>query len=247
MSDRAPLRDAHEGVDDLEPGSRNALIIRAEQALLGAMMSDPARQAVLLDLLHPSDMYRPYHGQVLAAMQRLRARSVAPAPVKVRAELAEDPDLPPRVSLDGVLLADLLQAVSRTDHAPAYAAMVIANSIRERVMLVGSRMIQAAETGELETAQRITAAGRRVVQDSVARWNALPEQMRREPAPAADRRTGHAQEAVWQLHAAGEEIAQARRDAQARSTTCIPAWSRSPSTSLRLQVRVGLRSEARYG
>jgi len=214
VSDRAPHWDAREGVDDQEPGDKNALIIRAEQALLGAIMSDAGRQGALLDLLHPSDMYRPYHGQVLAAMHRLRAGGVTPAPVQVRAELAKDPDLPPRISLDGVLLADLLEAVPRTDHAPAYAAMIIDRSIRDGVRLVGSHMIQAAETGELETAQRITAAGRRTVQDSLSRWNALPEHMRRELAQAAGQRAGHAQEAVSQLRAAGEEIGRARRDVQ---------------------------------
>ncbi|MGH3403802.1 MAG: DnaB-like helicase N-terminal domain-containing protein [Streptosporangiaceae bacterium] len=210
MSDRAPPPDADGGADPLEHRDQDALIIRAEQALLGAIMSDPARQAALLDLLHPSDMHRPYHGQVLAAMQRLRARSIAPAPARVRAELATDPDLPRRISLDGVLLADLLEAVPLADHAPAYAAMVIDHSIRERVALVGSRMIQAAETGELETAQRVTAAGHRAVQDSQARWNALPEQIRREPPQTVGRRTSHAQEAIWQLQAAGEEVGQAR-------------------------------------
>jgi hypothetical protein len=214
VSDRPPHWDAHDGVDDLEPGNKSVLIIRAEQALLGAIMSDPGRQAVLLDLLHPSDMHRPYHGQVLAAMQRLRVRSIAPAPVRVRAELAKDPDLPPRIALDGILLVNLLEATPRADHAPAYAAMVIDHSIRERIALAGSRMIHTAETGELETAQRLTAAGHRAVQDSQARWNALPEAMRRELAQAADRRTAYAQESVWQLRAAGEKIGQARRDVQ---------------------------------
>src|SRR6266571_8129771 len=57
------------------------LVIRAEQALLGAILSDPAGQAQLLDLVEPDDMSRPYHGQVLAAMQRLRGSGTAPGPV----------------------------------------------------------------------------------------------------------------------------------------------------------------------
>ena len=188
-------------------------MVRAEQALLGAVMSDPAGQAAVLDLVRPGDMRRPYHGQVLAAMQRLRAGGVAPAPVPVRAELARDPDLPPRVSLDGVLLADLLEAAPRPGHAAAYAAMVIDYGIRQRVQLAGSRMIQAAETGSLEIARQLTARGRRDVGGCQDRWDALPEPVRRELAEPAGSRTGQAEEAVWQLRAASEEIGRARRDA----------------------------------
>jgi DnaB-like helicase N terminal domain len=191
----------------------NGLVIRAEQALLGAVMSDPVRQAAVLDLVCPGDMARPYHGQVLAAMQRLRARGAVPAPEPVRAELAADPDLPPRVALDGALLAGLLEAAPRRGHAPAYAAMVIDHGIRRRALLAGSRLTQAAEAGELDAALRMTTWGSREVADSQARWEALPEAMRRPLPAAAGHRAGLAEEAAWQLRTAGEEISRARGEA----------------------------------
>ena len=114
-----------------KPGWRGAgmkagvpVVIRAEQALLGAVMSDPAGQAHVLDLVDPDDMTRPYHGQVLAAMQRLRGSGTAPGPLAVYAEIKRDPDLPRSVSHDGVLLAGLMDAAPRPGHAPAYAAIV---------------------------------------------------------------------------------------------------------------------------
>jgi DnaB-like helicase N terminal domain len=190
-------------------------VIRAEQALLGAVMSDPSRQAGVLDLVRPGDMRRPYHGQVLAAMQRLRAGGVAPEPVAVRAELGRDPDLPQRVSLDGVLLVGLLEAAPRPGHAPAYAAMVIDHGIRLRVQLAGARMIQAAESGDLEVALQVTARGCREVGSCQDRWDALPEPVRRELAEAAGSQAGQAEAALWQLGAAREEIGRARREADA--------------------------------
>jgi DnaB-like helicase N terminal domain len=215
VTDHLPGQNADDRIGDPQAAARSSLVVRAEQALLGAVMSDPLGQAAVLDLVRPGDMRRPYHGQVLAAMQRLRAGGVAPAPVPVRAELARDPDLPPRVSLDGALLADLLEAAPRPGHAPAYAAMVIDHGIRQRVQLAGSRMIQAAETGSLEIALQLTARGRRDVGGCQARWDALPEPVRRELAEPAGSRAGQAEEAVWQLRAASEEIGRARRDADA--------------------------------
>jgi hypothetical protein len=209
------LPGAHGGDHQSAPaaGDSGDLVIRAEQALLGAVMSDPAGQAAVLELVRPGDMLRPYHGQVLGAMQRLRSRGVAPAPEPVRAELADDPDLPPRVALDGVLLAGLLEAAPRHGHAPAYAAMVIDRSIRQRVWLAGTRIAQAAQAGELESAQRMAVRGRRDVRDCQARWDALPESIRRPLPAAAGHGAAQAEEAAWQLRAASDEISRARGDA----------------------------------
>ena len=58
------------------------LRIPAEQALLGSVLLDPAGQQQVLDLVESNDMYRPWHGQVLSAMQRLRGRGVTPGPLE---------------------------------------------------------------------------------------------------------------------------------------------------------------------
>jgi replicative DNA helicase len=60
----------------MKPGVH--LVIRAEQALLGSVLADPDRQARLLDLVDTDDMTRPYHGQVLGAMNRVRGRGAGP-------------------------------------------------------------------------------------------------------------------------------------------------------------------------
>ena len=91
--------------------------VRAEQALLGAVLLDPAGQESVLDLVQPEDMRRPWHGQVLEAMQRARGRGALPCPAEVYAELRKDPDLPSGVSHDGVLVANLMEAVPRASHA----------------------------------------------------------------------------------------------------------------------------------
>jgi hypothetical protein len=164
----------------------DSLSIRAEQAMLGAVLSDPAGQQHVLDHVVPADMSRPWHGQVLAAMQRLRERAALPGPSGVYRELQNDPDLPPRISRDGVLLADLMEAAPRTAHAAAYTAMVIEGSIRQRASLAGSRIAQAAESGDIEGALHQGGQARQELEDCHVRWLALPELMRR-PSPGSER------------------------------------------------------------
>jgi len=163
-------------------------VIRAEQALLGSVLSDPAGQGWLLDLVDAADMTRPYHGQVLGAMNRVRGRGGSPDPVAVYGELGKDPDLPRLISHDGVLLADLMEAAPRSDHGPAYAAMVISTGIRRRVELAASRMLQAAESKDAGLALRMARQARGELDRCRARWEALPEPMRRELPPSPARR-----------------------------------------------------------
>ncbi len=47
--------------------------IQAEQAMLGAVLLDPAGKRHVLGLVEPGDMFRPWHGQVLTAMRRVGA------------------------------------------------------------------------------------------------------------------------------------------------------------------------------
>jgi len=165
----------------------DSLSIRAEQAMLGVILSDPAGQQHLLDLVERADMRRPWHGQVLSAMERLRQRGVAPGPMEVYRELRNDPDLPPGIARNGVLLVDLMDAAPRTGHAGACAAIVVEGGIRQRILLAGSRIAQAAESGDLEAALDLAGRARRELDRCRARWLALPEPVRRElPAPGGE-------------------------------------------------------------
>ena len=112
----------------------------------------------------------------------------SPDPVAVREELAKDPDLPRLISHDGVLLADLMEAAPRSDHGPAYAAMVISTGIRRRAELAASRMRQAAESKDAGSALRMARQARGELDRCRARWEALPEPMRRELPPSPARR-----------------------------------------------------------
>jgi DnaB-like helicase N terminal domain len=158
----------------------SSLTIRAEQAMLGAVLADPAAQQHVLDLVEPTDLYRPWHAQVRAAMRRVQKGGGLPGPAEVYAELRCDPDLPASVSADAVPVADLMEASPRTGHASAYAAIVVESGIRRRLELTGSRLAQAAESGDLDLVRQQAARARREFEACRARWCALPERLRRE-------------------------------------------------------------------
>lgn len=176
--------------------------VQAERALLGTVLLDPAGQQRVLDLVRPDDMRRPWHAQVLEAIQRVRARGAFPDPMAVYAELQNDPDLPAAVSRDGVLVAGLMEAAPTARHARAYAVLVIEGGLRDRVRVAGTRVVQAAGTGQPELVLRRAADGTSILGECQARWRALPEPFRRElSAP-----TGPAALGVWagRLPAVGE-------------------------------------------
>ena len=161
------------------------LSVRAEQALLGAVLSDPEGQQGVLDWVQAGDMRRPWHAQVLEAMQRLRQRGTPPGPLEVYAELQHDPHLPANAARDAVPLAGLMDAAPRAGHARHYAVMVAERGIRQRLKIAGSRMAQAAESGDLAVALRQVCHAGHELSTCRTRWLAFPEPLRQEvPTPA---------------------------------------------------------------
>ena len=155
----------------------------AERALLGAVLLDPAGQQRVLDQVVPEDMRRPWHGQVLEAMRRVRVRGGLPEPMAVYQELQNDVDLPRGVAANAVLVADLMEAAPQARHAPVYAAMVVEGGIRQRLRETGARMLQAGGAGSLERLQRQAALSVRDLEACRARWMTVPEHLRRASSP----------------------------------------------------------------
>jgi len=164
------------------PGGRDNDILRAERALLGAVLHEPAACGPMLDHVAAADFQRPWHAQVHAAMRRIRARGELPGPHQVRAELRNDPDVPGHVHGQAWLITDLMHDCPRPAHAPSYAGMVAEAGIRRGLGQAGRRMEQVAAGGaeNLESALEITARARADLDKSRVRWHALPPEARRE-------------------------------------------------------------------
>jgi replicative DNA helicase len=182
--------------------------IEAERALLGAILLDPAGQEHVHDFVQPADYLRPWHAQVHEAIGRARRQGALPSAQEVYAELRADPDLPTEVALDGVLVADLMSAAPRASHAPAYAVAVVENGIRQRLWIAGSRVRQAASSGDLHYALDQARVARQEIRACAARWTGLPEHWRHElPRPAAGQAR---QAAAWRPRGPEAEAAGAR-------------------------------------
>jgi hypothetical protein len=161
--------------------------------LLGAVLADAEGQQHLLVWLVEEDFYRPWHGQVWAAMVMIGARGGLPEPFEVHQELRTDPNLPPAAK-DATLLTDLMAACPRASNARAYAAIVIGGGIRRKLALAGGRLRLAATVGgepvddlALESARQAAANALADVRACQRRWELLPPVMRRElQAPARD-------------------------------------------------------------
>jgi replicative DNA helicase len=218
-----------------------SLRIRVEQALLGSVLSDPAGQQQALDFVDVSDMSRPWHGQVLQAMCRVRARGALPGPLLVYAELRQDPDLPPTVSRDAVRVFSLVEVAPRPGNADAYAVMVVEGGIRERLALAGTRLAQVAESGDLGAVHEQAARTRRDVAACRSRWQALPESLRRElPRPTGVMHDDAA--ALRHAAAARADIAQLRRDLDAGSSTGV----QQRIASIAREVAASIAASARH-
>ena len=201
--------------------------IRAERALLGAVLADPPAHHHLLDVVEADDFERPWHAQVLAAMQRLRARGAPPEALAVYEESQKDADLPASVARDGVLLADLIEASPRPGHARAYAAMVVECRIRQRLNLAGARLAQASQTGDLGAALHQAGQASVVIDACQSRWVALPDAIRRQ-LPAVPRgQPVQRMRVVPRAGRAGATTALARGSAAARSRAqALPVTAR---------------------
>jgi hypothetical protein len=204
------------------PGGRDNDILRAERALLGAVLHDPAAHGHTLDQVTAADFQRPWHAQVHAAMQRIRARGELPGPHQVRAELRNDPDVPEHVHGQAWLITDLMHDCPRPAHAPSYAGMVAESGIRRGLGHAAARMEQAAAGGpaSFESALDVTARARADLDKSRARWEALPPEARREiPGPSRDDRDAAA--IARQAKAIRDDIAALRENLWAESRAGI--------------------------
>jgi replicative DNA helicase len=169
--------------------SRDDDTVRAEQALLGAVLHDPAAHGHALGYVETGDFTRPWHGQVHAAMRRIQARGQLPSPHQVRAELRNDPDIPGHVHGQAWLITDLIHECPRPRHAPAYAGLVAESGVRQALSQAGGRMRQAAERDSLDPALAAAARARADLERSRERWAALPPEARTEiPGPGRDER-----------------------------------------------------------
>jgi len=128
--------------------------LMAEQALLGAMLSNSGAIAVVRDRMTPDEFYRPSHGTIFAAMLEMHARGKPVDSITVAAELYEQGLLENVGGSDFIYaLPDLCLVAA---NVAEYAAIVKEMARRRAGIATARRLEQAFAEG---TSSQQKAAG----------------------------------------------------------------------------------------
>ena len=132
--------------------------LEAEQALLGAMLLDPAAVPVAGEFLDASAFYRTSHQRLFTLLSELYAVHGSVDPVLVRDELSRR-GLTEAVGGEAVL-ADLMGSIGSPSQAEHYARIVKEKSVLRGLIQAGRRIVQEAQGAEpaeavLEKAQQL--------------------------------------------------------------------------------------------
>jgi replicative DNA helicase len=114
--------------------------IEAEQSVLGAMMLSKDAIADVIEVLRPTDFYRPQHQLIYDAILDLYARGEPADAVTVSNELTRAGQLT-RVG-GGPYLHTLISLVPTAAHAGYYAAIVAERATLRRLVEGGTRIVQ---------------------------------------------------------------------------------------------------------
>ncbi|MFF2503575.1 DnaB-like helicase N-terminal domain-containing protein [Streptomyces sp. NPDC058067] len=165
-------------------------LLRAEQAVLGAVLIDPG-QLTRLDWLAPDHFYRPVHEALLSALRMLRndghpaLAADGPVPLSWVTDAVDEASLHVR-GLTPSYAHTLISACPRSEHAPVYGRMVLEGAIHRTIAQHAIRLHQAARAdvvqGEVEGALGTADVLTGVLTDLARRWGIDP----RPVAPTAE-------------------------------------------------------------
>ncbi|MFJ5875315.1 DnaB-like helicase N-terminal domain-containing protein [Streptomyces sp. NPDC093088] len=169
-------------------------LLRAEQAVLGAVLLDPD-QLAHLDWLAPDHFYRPVHQALFAALRTLRSDghpaigAEGPVPLAWVTDAVAEAGRHVR-GLTAWYAHSLISACPRTVHAPVYGRMVLEGAIHRTVAEHATRLHQVARAGalqgEVEGALRSADVLTGVLTDLARRWGTEPRPVAPTTAPTAD-------------------------------------------------------------
>ncbi|TQF02015.1 helicase DnaB [Kitasatospora acidiphila] len=163
-------------------------LLKGEQAVLGAVLLDPA-QLDRLSWLTPADFYRPAHRALFAAMRTVRTNGLPALDAKGNVPLSWVTDILTEAGrhvrgLTASYPHTLIAACPRAQNAPVYGRMVLEGSIHRTVLEHAVRLEHVARTeadrqeveGVLHQADVLTG----VLGDLARRWGSEPR-----PVPLA--------------------------------------------------------------
>lgn len=166
-------------------------LTRAEQAVLGAVLLEPAQLTSLERWLRPAHFYHPEHAALYQALLDARAQGHPGAVAKageVPVEWVTDAVTAARRTARGVTTAHVFRlppACPRPAHAPVYGRMVLEGAIHRKVTEHATRLHQAARADATRTSsgetRHYTAVLEGTLRDLAKAWGSEPKPI---PPPA---------------------------------------------------------------
>ncbi|WP_033223540.1 DnaB-like helicase N-terminal domain-containing protein [Streptomyces virginiae] len=157
-------------------------LLKAEQAVLGAVLLDPG-QLSQLEWLAPDHFYRPVHQALFAALRKLRGdghpavEGEGPVPLSWVTDAVAEAGLHVR-GLTASYAHLLVSACPRPAHAAVYGRMLLEGAIHRTVAQHAIRLHQEARAGalqgEVEGALRYADVLTGVLTDLARRWGTEP-------------------------------------------------------------------------
>jgi replicative DNA helicase len=135
----------------------------AERATLGALMLSPTAAARLIPVLSEEHFYYWQNARVYTAIKELHQQGRLIDPITVHAKLREHGHTRFGYRDVGVYLAECLEAAYFPGRANDYAAHVLDNAARRRLIYEGTRITQrASNPTDAETTELINDAHQRI-------------------------------------------------------------------------------------
>src|SRR5947209_10666903 len=130
--------------------------LAAEQCVLGGMMLSKDAISDVLEVIRPSDHYRPAHQIVHEAILDLYGRGEPADAVTVAAELTKRGDI---AKVGGApYLHTLIASVPTAANAGYYARIVRERAILRRLVEVGTRIVQLGYAGDADADELVDRA-----------------------------------------------------------------------------------------
>ncbi len=147
-----PLHPVEIGTEPLFPETRSTVDLKAEQALLGALLFDNEGFDSLRPALTSEDFHEPFHQRLFAAMWERRQAGKLVEPIAIARRFENDPAY---AEIGGLrYLADLVDRAPGVTEVPAYAARVGGLAIQRRAETHGDELGSALQDAQAQGAVR---------------------------------------------------------------------------------------------
>lgn len=153
--------------DNVAHNAPSSYIHAAEKALLGAILTEPARAAALRDHVQPTDFDQPRNELIWSTIYKVLDHGILPDAIAVAAQITTDHTLKPTGG--HLYLHECMRACPSPDNALTYATTIRDASRIRAVAQVGTKLSALAQSATVETVDRALDHAFQALDEATAR------------------------------------------------------------------------------